>query len=184
MYSSVRQCVTVCCSVLQCVAACCSRSFRGGVGGQVSVHVTVRSSVLQYLTVCCRVLQPHLPWRRRRPSFSTCHSVIQCVAVCYSVLQCVAECCSRTFRGGVGGQVSQDPQHQARKSERLSHTHSHPAGSKKKNQKSLGSHCTRIINWRRGGLGCKPRNQRIQEGRGVVGCVGIAGTRIPYFIER
>jgi len=119
--------------VVQRVAASSSMGASEAKFEYMSQCNPVCDSTLQCAAVCCSVLQPHLPWGRRRPSLSTCHSAIQCVAVCYSVLQCVAECCSRTFRGGVGGQVSQDPQQQARKSvERLSHPHSHPAGSKKK----------------------------------------------------
>ena len=50
-FSSVLQCVAVCCSllqcVLQCVAVCCS----------VLQCVAVCCSVLQYVAVCCSVVQ-------------------------------------------------------------------------------------------------------------------------------
>jgi len=69
-------------------------------------RVAARCSASQRGAACCSVLQPHLPWGRRRLNLSACHSVIQCVTVRYSVLQCVAVCCSRTFCKGVGGQVS------------------------------------------------------------------------------
>ena len=66
-YSSLLQCVAICCSVLECAGGCCS----------VLQCAAVCYSVLQ-CDVCCRVLQ----------CVAVCCSVLQCV-VCCSVLQCV-----------------------------------------------------------------------------------------------
>jgi len=87
VWSSVLQCVAVCCSVLQCVAVCCS--------------------VLQCVAVCCCVLLcvaktrchgivAHIKSMEHIDSMhqSACCSVLQCVAVSCSVLQWVAVCCS------------------------------------------------------------------------------------------
>ena len=78
IYSSVLQCVAVCCSVLQCAAG--------------------RSNMLPCGAVCCRVVQ----------CVAVCSNVLRCVAVCCSaslgvakvylfctgVLQCTAVCCN------------------------------------------------------------------------------------------
>ena len=60
LYTSVKMCVAVCCSVLQCGVVWC----------RVLPCVVVCCRVMQFVAVCCRVLQR--------------------VAVCCSVLQCVA----------------------------------------------------------------------------------------------
>jgi len=73
-YSSVVQCVAVCCSVLRCVAVGCS-------GLQCAV---VCCSVLNCASVCCSVLQ------RVAVCCSVLGSALQCVAVCCNTLSCIA----------------------------------------------------------------------------------------------
>ena len=99
-YTSVLQCVVVCCSVLQCVAVCC----------KVLQSVAVCCSVLQRFAACCSALQRRSTTQDHGDEQDQCCNVLQrvavslphktthmckiSVAVCCSVLQRVAACCS------------------------------------------------------------------------------------------
>ena len=101
VYTSVLQCVAVCCSVLLYHAVYSQRHSDIETPTQVHMYVPyVYTCALQcagrqhIAAMCCSVLTKTQPHRDTETCIHVFASVLQCVAVCCSVLQCVAVCCS------------------------------------------------------------------------------------------